>query len=472
MKEPGTEKDSKTNPDQISKERREFLKTAGVATAGVATAPNVGAYAGSVQSGTGAAPRTWNAKASDIVSVKDFGATGNGVTDDTAAIQAACDTGAPDIYFPAGQYKTTATIYIRMAQTLRGVPIGLVETSAAHIYAYSIIFFSPSGADKVAIKNAANTQGNSIRDMAIRMNNPALTGVQFVTTYGNVIDHLYFYGTFNNGIVIHDAYVCDFNRISLCGCAVNNFCMYIGASNSIKINRFFTNSCSPYNISIPMTGIAIHGSYNFSIYDSLFQGTTIGIDIADGVKSVVIVNPYTEQCLCPIRIGSQLGRGGGAYAVSIIGGSFGAAISGHPQSASAGPTIYYRSGHDVSITGARIDEVPAPTSLTGPWSILTTYYSGNLTLSSLNMYSGTMKTAVMRTSNFSPQVTIIGDQYGTFAATEFILRGDGAYPGSCFGIRVNNAGAITTAAYSPAVITGSVSALLSGDIPVPASVIL
>lgn len=42
-------------------------------------------------------------------SVKDFGAVGDGVTDDTAAIQAALDAGG-DIYFPAGRYKVTAQL--------------------------------------------------------------------------------------------------------------------------------------------------------------------------------------------------------------------------------------------------------------------------------------------------------------------------------------------------------------------------
>lgn len=40
-------------------------------------------------SGAGGVARSWSSKVGDIVSVKDFGATGNGVTSDTAAIQAA-----------------------------------------------------------------------------------------------------------------------------------------------------------------------------------------------------------------------------------------------------------------------------------------------------------------------------------------------------------------------------------------------
>jgi hypothetical protein len=74
--------------------------------------------------GTGAVQRTVESRLRDVVSVKDFGAAGDGVTDDTAAIQAAIDslgevTGGT-VYFPAGTYKTSSNIEIKSKTTLQG----------------------------------------------------------------------------------------------------------------------------------------------------------------------------------------------------------------------------------------------------------------------------------------------------------------------------------------------------------------
>jgi len=59
--------------------------------------------------GTGAVVRTIKDKLGETVSVKDFGAVGDGVTDDTAAIQAAVATG-DSVYIPDGDYLITSTI--------------------------------------------------------------------------------------------------------------------------------------------------------------------------------------------------------------------------------------------------------------------------------------------------------------------------------------------------------------------------
>ena len=53
------------------------------------------------QSGSGAVPRTFSSKAGEVVSIRDFGAVCDFVTDDRAAIQAALNSGAIRVMIPA-----------------------------------------------------------------------------------------------------------------------------------------------------------------------------------------------------------------------------------------------------------------------------------------------------------------------------------------------------------------------------------
>ncbi|MBZ9706082.1 glycoside hydrolase family 55 protein [Mesorhizobium sp. ESP7-2] len=65
------------------------------------------AWAGFLQAGTSAVTRTWQTKAREIISVKDFGATGDGTTDDSAAIALAETYRASvggELIFPPGTY--------------------------------------------------------------------------------------------------------------------------------------------------------------------------------------------------------------------------------------------------------------------------------------------------------------------------------------------------------------------------------
>lgn len=71
------------------------------------------------QSGTGAIIRTVAEKLSEKVSVFDFGAIGDGVTDDTAAIVQALAT-AKSVVFPPGTYLVTSTINIGTQRVLKG----------------------------------------------------------------------------------------------------------------------------------------------------------------------------------------------------------------------------------------------------------------------------------------------------------------------------------------------------------------
>ena len=83
----------------------------GAVVTGILTAPSSGITF--TQTGTGATTTTVDSKLKDVVSVKDFGAVGDGIVDDTAAINRAIkntytvDTGGKErrtLYFPGGTY--------------------------------------------------------------------------------------------------------------------------------------------------------------------------------------------------------------------------------------------------------------------------------------------------------------------------------------------------------------------------------
>src|SRR5580692_6458169 len=70
------------------------------------------------QLGTGAVVRTVTSKLQDVVHVKDFGATGNGVTDDSAAFAAALASGAGEVRADDGIYLVNSVITLAKGQKI------------------------------------------------------------------------------------------------------------------------------------------------------------------------------------------------------------------------------------------------------------------------------------------------------------------------------------------------------------------
>jgi hypothetical protein len=72
------------------------------------------------QGGIGAVTRTIQSRLRDFVSVKDFGAVGDGVTDDTAAFQDAVDSGAGRVHVPDGTYLLSSLVTITSPMVMFG----------------------------------------------------------------------------------------------------------------------------------------------------------------------------------------------------------------------------------------------------------------------------------------------------------------------------------------------------------------
>jgi len=119
----------------------------------------------------GGVQQALQARLEQYVSVKDFGAVGDGVTDDTAAIQAAIDTvlGASvrAIYFPAGNYRITSTVRLYGSQGFGTIFYGVeansnivvdfdglgFENNSASVRFVGLLFTGLGTANSVAIEN-------------------------------------------------------------------------------------------------------------------------------------------------------------------------------------------------------------------------------------------------------------------------------------------------------------------------------
>lgn len=84
-----------------------------------------------IPAGAGAAPRSMQDKLAEGVSVKDFGAVGDGIADDTLAVQAAL-AAAQTVFVPAGTYRISQPIDIGFAQRLYGAGQGSTLAAASN----------------------------------------------------------------------------------------------------------------------------------------------------------------------------------------------------------------------------------------------------------------------------------------------------------------------------------------------------
>ena len=128
---------------------------------------------GFISAGTGAVARTVQSKLRDFINVKDFGALGNAVTDDTTAINAAIVAAAGrTLYFPGGTYKTT------------GVTVANEVTIQGEGYSRSQLSLIAGGTTPVMTINGASHV--CVQDFSVdgnKVNCPSgMTGIRIIGT--------------------------------------------------------------------------------------------------------------------------------------------------------------------------------------------------------------------------------------------------------------------------------------------------
>jgi len=185
-----------------------------------------------LQSGTGAVLRTAQSKMRDVVSVLDFGAVGNGVADDTAAIQAAIDSlpsSGGEVKFPKGNYKTTSPVTVtKNGVTLTGTGYGSVitvsHTNDAFQFSSQLIKFKMM---EIQIGTASDRTGYAVWNIKAG----AQTGViEDVRVTGNA-------SSVNNGFIFYEnthlAGIWSINRVQISGGVYWHSAVYLSADSSL-----------------------------------------------------------------------------------------------------------------------------------------------------------------------------------------------------------------------------------------------
>lgn len=154
-----------------------------------------------LQSGTGAATRTVQSKLRDVVSVKDFGAVGDGVTDDSAAIQSAISASSR-IFFPPGTYAIASPIRILTQKQIIGSGMGTVIKALPALASASIPAITPSTYSPVLAKvpmlyNSTAIQWWSITGIQLDGNSQDVYGLWLCENYYGCIKDVYILNTTN-----------------------------------------------------------------------------------------------------------------------------------------------------------------------------------------------------------------------------------------------------------------------------------
>jgi hypothetical protein len=139
------------------------------------------------EGGTGAITYNVQSRLRQFVTVKDFGAVGDGSTDDTVAIQNALNSGALYIFVPQGTYKITATLTIPTGIEFYGCDTSsvlslatnatMITTTGSNVVIRNIKLNGNSSTYNNANNNAIYINWTSISGYNIKINNVSILNI-------------------------------------------------------------------------------------------------------------------------------------------------------------------------------------------------------------------------------------------------------------------------------------------------------
>lgn len=242
-------------------------------------------------SGTGASTRTSHDKFSDLISVKDFGAEGDGLTDDTNAFINALSA-ADSVFVPEGEYLVTSSITLGERKTLIGA--GQRSVIKAQGNSFNVIEIP---ADFATLGMLRIENG----DTAIRLKSAGGRPVVQTSVFDVTI------WTPNIGVQLdggtsldYPCYWNNFDRVLVEQPAVHGIhLMKSGAGDTPNANKF--HACRVYSHGADISGAGVYveyGQYNNAFIDceANVKGTSTGCFVMGAHSNkTLLVNPYAES---------------------------------------------------------------------------------------------------------------------------------------------------------------------------------
>lgn len=303
------------------------------------------------QIGTGAVNRAIDLKLAESVSVKDFGAVGDGVANDTAAFAAAM-TAAYKIYVPAGTYKVTEIVAPNKITVLEGDSSGgsIINTTGAvglDYQHYTNVYGSRnSEINNIQVVAAAGTTALRVNNLGLNINNSKFYGGQIGIDLNMMVnakwDTVYAAGsaagikvwnsTFNpsvDGVVWQNSFV----NIIASGDAVGTGFLSAGGFAAFMRQNVFINMTTQSSL----YGMTIsNNSSNQNTFINWWAEANTGYDINEGTDNInTYINPHyisvgvtnTFNANSWIQAGNQLtpeSNGGNAlgYIALVSGGDY------------------------------------------------------------------------------------------------------------------------------------------------------
>lgn len=311
---------------------------ANVASTATLAASGGSALVGFLQAGTGAVARTIQSKERDVISVKDFGAVGNGVANDAAAIQAAIDAafaaGGGTVHVPAGTYICGSTVVnIKSNVTLRGDG-----------YNSSILQWSGTG-DGLRFNGNINHSGGQalaytlVSDLQLNCTNGSnVAGGGYVDIAGTFLAlHRVKVNGFGYSVILDQSELADVDQCILQSANTGLLWLTNGPDHSAGAVAFFTNRISitrnQFDQGVTVKPCIIDdGGYTHTFRDNNFNGGTYHLRAA-GVSGLVIEGNEWEgnsgnACIQFRTTTAKLAGGVGACSGATIGGNLIVPIAG------------------------------------------------------------------------------------------------------------------------------------------------